>query len=69
MIAPPPVEGVGTSNVAAPDAPPPAPAKKSKKSRCTRGPLLERTGSEYATEDGSSDASPPRRIDKAIETL
>ena len=70
-IAPVAAEGVGTSRVAATeDAPPPAPVKKSKKSRRARGPRLERTGSDYATEDGSSDgSSPPRRIDKTIETL
>ena len=31
--------------------------------------MLERTGSEYATEDGASDPPPPRKIDKAIENL
>ena len=71
MIALPPAEGVGTSNIAAAaDAPPPAPVQKSKKSRRVRGPRLERTGSEYATEGGSSEGSPsPRRIDKTIEML
>ena len=44
--------------------------KKSKKSLRARGPRLERTGSDYATEDGLSDGfPPPRRIDKTIETL
>ena len=46
--------------------PPPALTKKSKR---IRGLLLERTGSEYATEGDASDPPPPRRIDKAIENL
>ena len=71
LVAPPQAEGVGTSTAAgAEDAPPLAPVKKKKKSRRTRGPRLEKGGSEYATDGSSSEGSPsPRRIDKAIETL
>ena len=71
VTAPGAAEGVGTSNVpaAAADVAPPL-APKKKKHRRTRGPPLEKGGSEYAAEGDSSEGSPsPRRVDKAIETL
>ena len=70
VIAPPPVEGVGTSQVAAAEDAPPLAPKKKRKPRRTRGPRLEKDGSEYATDGSSSEGSPsPCRVDKAIETL
>ena len=65
MVVAPAADGAGAGG-ADPDAPPPAHAKKSTR---TRGPVLERVGA-YPDEAGPSDPPPrPSRLEATIENL